>query len=491
MKRIALLILVISAVTFTNCSEDFLELAPISNSNVNGFYKNEKDFINAMSGAYSTLRLSGIYHDYFQLVGDLRSDNTEMGTTASVRFNFYELSEFRDQVTNTINENIWNHHYLGIVRVNEIIDRIDKIEASESFKQRIKCEAKFLRGLFYFNLIRLFGDIPLMTTTLKTIEEAYEKGRTEKSVVYNQIVDDLLEAESSLPVQVTDEVGRATKGAASALLGKVYLTMHDFNNAKNKLLEVINSNQYELITNYSDLWVVSNKNHRESIFDVQFKKSASSPTGSNFMERYTPYMYPYLPYYSTAGGYNIPTEDMVNAYEENDLRKAASLVDSYIDKNGNLVTGLQGRFCIKFLNPPVQGQGSDDNWPVIRYADVLLMYAEALNEIAFEPNGQAFNYLNMIRTRAGLPEKTAGNSNPDLSIDSQEEFRLAIEQERRVELAFEGHRWFDLIRTGRAIEVLNPKVNEDIQEYQLLLPIPQTQVDINPRGITQNPGYGL
>jgi hypothetical protein len=267
--------------------------------------------------------------------------------------------------------------------------------------------------------------------------------------------------------------------------------MRDFNNAKNALAEVVSSNQYQLLANYADLWKVSNKNHKESIFDVQFKKNAGTSTGSNFCTAYKPYNYTLFTFSLTSGGYNIPTVDMIAAYETNDLRKAVSLKESYVGTDGKTVTGLQGRFCIKFFDPPVQSQGSDDNWPVIRYADVLLMYAEALNEISFESNGLAFTYLNMIRSRAGLPAKTSGNSNSNLAVNSQQDFRLAIEKERRVELAFEGYRWFDLVRTGRAIEVLNPKKAADIKDYQLVLPIPQTQVDINPDGIKQNPGYGV
>jgi hypothetical protein len=488
MKRIIVFLTLI--VTFISCDK-FLDLAPISNPNIENFYKTEQDFTNAIYGAYSSLALNGIYHDNMQLVGDLRSDNTEMGTTASTRFNYFQLSEFQDQVSNDINESIWNHNFVGILRVNLILEQISGIDASDAFKKRIAGEAKFLRAIFYFNLVRIFGDVPLVTEPLKTIDEAYTKGRTDKTKVYNQIVTDLLDAKTVLPIQVKGEEGRATQGAATAILGKVYLTIHDYANAKNAFAEVVSLNQYQLLANYADLWKVANKNHKESIFDVQFKKNSSTPTGSNFCVRYAPYNYTLFSYTTTSGGFNIPTVDLIAAYESNDLRKAASLKESYIGKNGIPVTGLQGRFCIKYFDPPVQNQGSDDNWPVIRYADVLLMYAEALNELSFEPNGLAFTYLNMIRTRAGLLPKSSGNSNPNLAVNSQQEFRLAIEKERRVELAFEGHRWFDLVRTGRAIEVLNPKKAVDIQDYHLVLPVPQTQVDINPEGIKQNPGYGV
>jgi starch-binding outer membrane protein, SusD/RagB family len=490
MKRSIIYIFIIG-ISF-GCSEDFLDLAPISSSNVQNFYRTMSDFETAIVGAYSSLRLSGTYHDHMQLVGDLRSDNTEMGTTASVRFPYFELSEFRDQVTNSINESIWNHHYLGISRVNRILDNISNLDASDAYKTRIEGESKFLRALLYFNLVRVFGDVPLLTSRLRSIEDAYSRGRTEKSLVYEQIIKDLVFAENSLPVSVaSNQVGRATKGAASSLLGKVYLTLKDFSNAKTKLENVINSNQYQLLDNYATLWSPQNKNHNESIFDVQFRRGSGTSTGSNFSVRFTPYLYTNLPFYSTGGGYNIPTDDLINAYEEGDLRKNSSLREYYINNLGNIVDGLEGRYSIKFYNMPTQGQGADDNWPVIRYADVLLMYAEVLNEISFQPNGQAFTYLNMVRKRAGLPDKTSGNANPKLSVDSQAEFRLAIEHERRVELAFEGHRWFDLVRTGRAITVLNPKVNTELKEHHLLLPIPQTQIDINPDKISQNPGYDI
>jgi hypothetical protein len=485
MKKILFLSIII--LVLGGCKK-FLDLAPISSANVGNFYKTQNDFENALIGAYSTLKKTGVYKDNIQLVGDLRSDNTEMGTTASDRFYYFQLSEFSDEVTNPIVESIWNDHYNGINDVNKILDNINNLDASSPARVRIEGESKFLRGLFYFNLVRVFGDVPLITNSLTSIEDSYSKGRETTTEVYKQITADLNDAKAALP-DVASQSGRATKEAAAALLGKVYLTLHDYNNSKSQLEEVVNSKQYQLLNNYGDLWKVANKNSRESVFAVQFKRGAGTSTGSNFSERYTPYLYPYLPYYSTAGGYNIPTEDIINAYETGDLRKGASLKEYYVNPQGDTIKGLAGRYCSKFLDMPTQSQGSDDNWPVIRYADVLLMYAEVLNEISFVSNGPAFDYLNMIRKRAGLPDKTAGNPDPNLSIDSQNAFRLAIEQERRVELAFEGHRWFDLLRTGRAITVLQPKVSVNIQDYMLLLPIPQTQIDINPSKIKQNPGY--
>lgn len=489
-KAIYILGAAISIFYMAGCTKTFLDLNPISNLNSRGFYNNEGDFNNAINGAYSILRRQGVYNDNIQLVGELRSDNAEMGTTAggSSRDAYHNLSNFRLTVDNAISRDIWDHNYLGIVSANGILGKIDELDASAEFKQRIKGEAEFLRALFYFNLVRIFGDVPLITETLNNIEEAYVKEREDKAKVYGRIIEDLKDASETLPLQVPGQAGRATRGAALALLGKVYLTIHNYGEAKTALESVINLQQYQLAPNYASLWEAANKNSQESILDVQFTRSTIAGTGSRFFERYSPYLYPHLSYYSTGGGFNIPTEDMINAYEPNDLRKEASLRESYVGPNGIEVTGLLGRFCYKFHNTPVQGQGSNDNWPLIRYADVLLMYAEVLNEIGFQPGGPAFTNLNLIRSRAGLEDKSYGNANPDLTINNQEEFRDAILQERRVELAFEGHRWYDLVRTGKAISVLSPKKGVEIKDHELVLPVPLTQIDINPR-IKQNPGY--
>ncbi|GAA5221661.1 RagB/SusD family nutrient uptake outer membrane protein [Membranihabitans marinus] len=482
-----LIFYIIAVFAITSCSEDLLELSPISSPNVESYFKSQSDFENALVGAYSILKSDGVYNDYVQLVGEVRSDNSEMGTTASNRVYLYEMSEFRDQSTSPIYNSIWTQHYKGINLANLIIKNIVDLDAPESFKNRVEGEAKFLRSLYYFNLVRIFGSVPLVASSLNSIADAYDKSRAETSEIYNLIIEDLEYSKSVLQANPID-VGRATKGAATALLGKVYLTLHDYNNAKISLEEVIQSGQYALLDDFADLWEASNKNHSESIFDVQFQRGSGSNTGSRFLERYSPYLYPHLPYYTTGGGYNIPTIDLINAFEENDNRKDASLKEFYVVGN-DTISGLAGRFCYKFHDLPTQQQGSDDNWPVIRYADVILMYAEVLNEISFEANGLAFDYLNMIRSRAGLPNKTANNTNIDLSIDSQAAFREAIAHERRVELAFEGHRWFDLVRTQKMIDVMNPKTEVEIQDYMSLLPIPQSQIDINPGKITQNQGY--
>lgn len=488
MKRIISSVLYLAVITFVlqGCSKDFIQLNPVSNANEENFYKTEEDFVNAIYGAYAMLKSGGVYSDNMQLLGDLRSDNTEMGTTASNRFSYFDLTQFNVQATSPIVESIWNDHYAGIRNVNVILGRIGAAPVPDAVKQRIRGEAQFLRGLFYFNLVRVFGKVPLVTKNIQSIPEAYTYGRAAVDDVYGQIVSDLRAAESALPPAVAGEEGRAAKGAAGALLGKVYLTMHNYTAARDVLKTVIASGRYDIMDNYADLWDAQKKNSEESIFAVQFLASISSPTGARFTERWFPYQYPLFTFSTSGGGYNIPTENLITAYETGDLRKDASLRESYTNRNGQLVTGLQGRFQYKFHDEPIRSGGSSDNWPVLRYADVLLMYAEALNEISFDPDadGEAFTQLNRIRRRAGLPAKTADNTDPALKVASQEAFRLAMEQERRVEFAFEGHRWFDLVRTNRAIAVLG----QGLTAQQMVLPVPQSQIDVNPAKIDQNPG---
>ncbi|WP_221307391.1 RagB/SusD family nutrient uptake outer membrane protein [Rhabdobacter roseus] len=475
-----------------SCTDQFLNLSPLSNANVENFYKTEKDFEVAVNGAYVSLRASGVFHDYVPLMGDLHSDNTTVGTTAGARTAFFEMSEFRDQPTSTIVSTVWNHHYEGIARCNIVLDRIEPVLFdSEPLKNQYIAEARFLRALYYFNLVRIFGDVPLIVKEVKSIDLAYGMGRTPVQDIYASIEADLQFATTHLPATyAAAQVGKATSGAAKGLLGKVYLTRRKFAESAQVLKEVISSGRYQLLPHFADLWKTTHKNSRESLFEVQFKKQAGSGTGSNYSVRFTPYLSSavLVGAASTEGGYNTPTEDLLAAYSDSDLRKAVSVAEGYTDQNGNAVRGLSGRHTKKFLGAFTAGQGADDNWPVLRYADVLLLYAEALNEVGFQPAGEAFTYLNQVRARAGLAPLSPTATDEDLRVADQRAFRLALEKERRLELALEGHRWFDLVRTGRALEVLQSK-QYPMQEYHLLFPIPQQQIDINPRVLTQNTGY--
>jgi hypothetical protein len=293
--------------------------------------------------------------------------------------------------------------------------------------------------------------------------------------VYTTIVSDLTQAGGLLPDSYSgSNVGRATSGAAKSLLGKVYLTRKQYSEAARVLKEVIDGGQYALLPSYADVFRVENANHKESIFEVQYKAN-SQGRGSPFATLFTPRTGNagiLLTGQGATQGYNRPSPDMISAYPAGDLRKDASLAPNWTD--GARVNN--DPYIKKYLSRQSAVSDGDANWFVLRYADVLLMYAEALNELG--RTSEASPYLNQIRRRAGLSP---------LDGLGQAQMRLALEQERRVELAFEGHRWFDLLRTGRAIEVMNSK-GFNITSRDLLYPIPQSQIDINPE-LRQNDGY--
>lgn len=466
------------------CSDDFLELAPVSQTNVADFYKTAEDMSLAVNAAYSGLHLTGSYGYHMATIPELRSDNTQLSWMQGDP-NRETIIEFQIQTNNSLIEEMWEDSYHGILRCNVVLDRIGSIEMEQSLKDRYIGEVKFLRALTYFNLVRLFGEVPLILKEVKSVEEGYEYGRTPLADVYAQIIKDLKEAAESLPLSYPEaDIGRATSGAAKALLGKVYLTQKDYTAAAIMLQEVIDLNLYGLLPDYSDLWNLSNENSMESIFEVQFKKGGFG-TGSAYANGAPPkFSAPYTVAVGTARGHMSPTEGMEAAYEEGDKRKDISMASGWMDGDGNFVPD---KWVLKYMDVPFVDGDAENNWPVLRFADVLLMYAEALNEVGYEPNGIAFDLLNQVRNRAGLASKTSDNSDPELRIANQEEFRLALEQERRVEFAFEGHRLFDLVRTGRFVEVMSEFY--PVQEHQKLFPVPQSQIDINPDKIKQNPGY--
>ena len=479
------IIIAIISLSLTACQDNFLDLAPVSDLNVNNFYRTAADMQNAVNAAYASLH--PIYSDIY-LFTEVRSDNATIPISGSVTTQD-EFDRFYISSTNPEIDAMWENLYQGVARCNVVIDRIPSIEMNESLKSRYVGEVKFLRALMYFHLVRIYGEVPLVTREVTSVEEGYTHSRVAETEIYNQIMSDLADAKQALPIAYADDqdVGRATQGAAMTLLAKVYMKLNDFASARNELQAIINLQEYELLENYDDIFDPGLANHQESIFEVQYK-GIGADVGSPFQNSYAPqFSGQAVVEVGSGSGENIPTEDMEAAFETGDLRKEISVQPGFT---------LEGeytakRYTAKFQGGvPFQAFDADNNFPVFRYADVLLMYAEALNEAGFEPNGEAFTYLNRVRNRAGLADKTANNAEPALNVSNQEAFRLAIEQERRVELAFEGHRWFDLVRTNRAIPVMTSKGFE-VAEYQLIFPIPQSQIDVNPDAIDQNTGYTL
>ncbi len=471
--------------SFSSCS-DFLEQNPQTDLSENDFYKTADDILSAVNGVYSSLQEGDIYGNWY-VFGEIPSDNTRNQLSGSVTTQ-NEFDQFYIDTQNSMIANFWKAAYKVINRTNTVLGRIDGIEINTELANRYKLECKFIRALMYFNLVRVYGDVPLVLKEI-SISESYDILREPKENVYNQIIADLKEAQD-LPVSYsTAEDGRATQGAAKALLANVYMTLHKYAEAETILAEIINSGQYSLLENtpgslnidgYKNVFSPVNHNSKEGIFEIQFLKGGYGE-GSNYANNFAPENSgTNVVAVGGTGGNNIPEMDIYNAYEEGDLRRDFSMSLGYYDNRKNN-EWVESRYVCKFMDVPYQNNDASNNYPVIRYADVILMYAEALNQNG--KTAEACKYLNMTRRR-GFGYQTTETSPVDLQTTDKAQFALMVEQERRVELAFENHRWFDLIRTGRTVEVMKSK-GFSLNETNLICPIPQKQIDVNPK-LTQN-----
>ncbi|SFE51544.1 Starch-binding associating with outer membrane [Chitinophaga sp. CF118] len=478
------------------CQKSFLDLNPETIINGNAFYKTEPEIQQAVNGAYSILQ--PLANESYWIFGEMRSDNTwfQYNNQDRGREQWEFADEFLVPATAECISNFWKNSYIGISRSNDVLDNIPNVtDMTDAARDQYTGEAKFLRAFHYFNLVRQFGGVPLKLTSVQSPEATKSNGRATIDEVYAAILADLKDAAEKLPASYSGtSVGRATKGAASTLLAKVYLTQKNYPSALAELRKV-QALGYSLLTNYADVFDPNKKNGPESIFEIQYLGSQSG--------LFSTFMYIFAPYTSgsyvtrdtktsihgSGSGWNIPTKDMIASYETGDKRKDVSMADGYKDADSNFVNIPY----VKKYNHGFTDVGrTNDNFPVLRYADVLLMIAECLNEQAFTAGGEEFDLLNQVRARAGLAPKTAA------TVASQDAFRDAIFQERKIELAFENHRWYDLVRSGKAVEIMNahgvnqkalstqiPANGYQITVNRLLLPIPQT--DVNLDNLTQNP----
>lgn len=470
------LILLSSIILLSSCGK-FLEVTPRSVATEKAFYKTRQDAIVAVNAAYNPLQ--SIYREVMWSIGESMSDNTDELNTAIDNFNY-------DAADPTI-ERYWQLYYLGVARCNTVLDRIGGIALEEELSKRISLEARFLRAFYYFHLVQVFGGVPLITREVTSLEDA-PVPRASVEAVYTFIEQDLTAAEA-LPLTYTgDDAGRATRGAAKALLAKVYLTQKKWTAAAQKSKEVIDLGIYDLLPVYADNFKVTTENNKESLFEVQFVIGGQTATGNflgnNFFEIFSPLGSGGI-VNGVAGsnptGRNAPTDNMFQAYESGDPRRNFSMGTSYVRPPETITVN----FILKHNDPTATvgglGAGSGSNWRVMRYAEVLLIYAEALNETA-AGNLLAFEAINAVRKRA----RGSASVLPDLGGLDQAAFRDAVARERRVELAFEDHRWYDLLRTGKALPVMQQ--TRAMKERNVLLPIPQREKQLN-NSLTQNPGY--
>ena len=439
----------------TSCSKDFLEIEPVSDFNSEDFYKTEGEFNAALTGAYA--KLQGQVSIYFEL-SEWRSDYLDLAAPTAGTQDRYDICKFQDNSANGLITSAWANYYNGILRCNVITDNLAGATLDESFKKQIEGEARFIRALTYFNMVRLWGDVPIILKQV-TPDESLAIGRSPVADVYQVIESDLLFAKDNL--KLTNN-GRATSGAAKALLGKVYLTQKKYSEAITLLSELIG--QYALLPNIADVFSTTNKQNKELIFSIQFYKGISAE-GHGL-------------WFSVSDVTTTPnTLKIQKAYETVDTRKAMFDYTLAGPKNNIFVPG-------KFFDTPTNNNYGND-YTILRYADVLLMLSESLNEQSYQPAGTAFDYLNEVRKRAKLTPLTATD------LPNQGSFRDAVLQERFLEFPFEGHRWFDLIRTNTAAKEIKTGIGINILPFQLLYPVPQTEIQKinNPSIFYQNEGY--
>ena len=472
------------------CSRSFLELTPQTSVSEANFFITEDDYTKAVTGAYRPLQ--SLYYDAY-VMGEMRSDNTYYLYNTSNRggqiVEKENINTFSDVATNGYVYNKYINDYSGIAKTNAVLQRIDAAAISTSAKSNLKGQAEFLRAFYYFDLVQYYGGVPLHLKEVSTVAET-ALPRSSAADVYKQIIADATDAAALLPATQTLK-GQATQGSAKMMLGYIYMTLKQYADAE-KVLKDVTTLGYSLLPDYASVFDPANKNNAESIFEVQYVQGTQG-LQSNFAYQFAPGVTDTKNITGQTGNsqnlgdWNIPTNDLIAAYESGDKRKAASIATGYTNPAGTFVAQP---FVIKYLHPHAQFNNTNDNWPVYRYADALLLLAECLNEEG--KFSDAIPLLNQVRARAGLAATTA---------TSQTALRDAIAKERRVELAFENHRWLDLVRTGQAIPVMTaygakqkairPYLTGNVYNVtqdKLIFAIPQNELLIN-KLLTQNTGY--
>ncbi len=473
------------------CNEDILDVTPSQKNAAEDFYKDENQLNQAVLAAYNSILTlpSGNW-----VLSDVRSDNG-LESFVNVQRDVNDVGNFLISSQTGVLQTVWSQRYNSIYRSNILLEKIEPFKFTKV--PQFQAEARFLRALSYFDLVRYFGEVPLVTKILD-FTDAKKEPRAPVLSIYSTILEDLKFAVANLPETYTAvDKGRATKWAAKALLGRVYLTMYGYPLkqadklplAKQELADVIaqETKYFPLATNFADLFKAVNDN-KYNVFEVQYI------SGGFGLGNYAPFdmafQFPSQWSAFQPSGYDaVVTPALINNWPNTDKRKFATVDTGYVDaKTQAKSTRSQfTKFLEKGSTVPIDRYDHPVNFPIIRYEDVLLMYAEILNEEVATPPAAAITILNRIRKRAGVA---------DITPATKEAFKLAMEQERQWEFCGEGLRWHDLVRTGRALEVMNKHVTDNaipikrsVDEHDLLYPIPQKELLINPGFWKQNTGY--
>lgn len=464
------------------------------------YLKSESDYRSMAVSTYTPMQWMATY---MVMIGDIASDNSVSGgENASDVLSFQQIDDYTHTPVNANLQEIWQAAYEGINRCNYMFQYKDANPAGEKIefagKNALYGEVAFLRAFYYFSLVKMFGDVPLFVDRRLNLADSKTLTRAPKASVYKQVEDDLKAAIAALPA-IQQQKGRITKYAAHALLGKVYLYQNKYNDAVTVLQPVIDANAFSLVANFGSIFLASGENGPESVFEIQY--SNTSPyynwggvtrgqgnlsvqmcgirglNGSGSMP------------YASGWSFNLPTQNLASAYTTGDQRKGVTILDIEAYRTANPSFNITYQVApyknTGFYNQkyhPRKGETSGqlelnylNNFRTIRYADVLLMAAEAYCKSTSPDFGRAQTYLNLVRRRA------FGNTSNDISATGDALYQAVLD-ERRLELAMEGERFFDLVRTGQT-----SKITGFVKGKHEVFPIPQREVDIS--GLTQNSGY--
>ncbi|MFT3824899.1 MAG: RagB/SusD family nutrient uptake outer membrane protein [Chitinophagaceae bacterium] len=464
-KRFYILFLTIAVAT-GSCSK-LLDQKPVSSLVEESYYANTNEVETGVIACYDGLQQ--VYDIEYKLT-EVRCDNNG-NNIYPIEGDWGAIKRFTDAPSTFFTLDFWQKSYNTIARCNLVLKHLDNVTDADK-KRYFEGEAKFIRALMYFNLVRLYGDVPLITSNINYTEKDKFK-RIASTEVYKLIVSDLSTALDMCPASwsSTDGLARASKGAARALLGKVYLTQKDWPNAKIMLEPLATGTTYNLLDAYGDIFSLNKEMSQEIIFAVRYKAN-SNKEGNTFSYIYT------------------ATGDARYIRGSTDYLALFVTADSIRKKTTFSTTS---NLCGKFLDPTAASYDAGNDFPILRFADVLLMYAEVLNELNGTPADATLAPLNRVRKRAGagLEQYTT------TTLTTQQAIRNAIDKERRLEFGYENQRWYDLLRKepATAISIMNTfltgagYLNVNIPAYRLTYPIPQSEIDLSSGVMEQTAGY--
>jgi hypothetical protein len=481
-KYLNAIIVVVSLVLFTSCEDDLI-VEPNDALNEIDFLNNPNNAIILVNGVYNKQLDYEMYSFSWIGITSITADDADKGSSLSdTGADKHKMDNLTFDATDISFREIWQGRFDGIGRANTALFYLEQLQIQEILKNRLIAECKFLRALFYFDLVRCFGGVPVVTTVIdinnSELIDQVVYVRKSKEETYAQIEADLVEAIEDLPLKgqySLNDLGRASKGAAQALLAKVYLYQNKMPEAFEMSGNVIGSGQYGLLANYEDVWREVGENTVESIYEIQGSPGNSIQSYSYVQApRGTP---------DLGWGFNTPSLSLVNAYEPNDTRKAATILFSDTDLWDGFPASpgwSNPRYNYKSYHSSIQESWNGNrelpgkNLRVLKYSDILLIRAEAALSIG--NSSEALEKVNMLRVRAGLEELTG------ISIDE-------LLKERRLEMAMEHERWFDLVRTGKAFSAMTANGKTFISGKHEVFPIPQNEIILSGGLLIQNPGY--